>query len=131
MATTKQASGGAMPVQQTAQLLSEFQSLLDRLEGDSALRHDIAAVNRFEAMAGLIGEQLGDAAIRLLLTDALYRMARAEGRDQRQRHWVEFINRRRQILELVLAGRQRRQQQVQAIARAKPALSLVRLAKTA
>lgn len=122
-----------MPADQTAQLLSEFQALLDRLEGDCALRHDLVAVNRFEAMAGLIGEQLGDAAIRVLLTEALYRMAQAQGRDQRQRHWVEFINRRRQILELILAGRQRRQRQEQAQpqARARPHLSLVKLAKSA
>lgn len=116
-----------MQAHRTAELLTEFQTLLEQLEADSALRYDLGSVNRFEAMASQIGECLGEGAIRLMLTDALYRMACADNHGQRQRHWVEFINRRRQILELVIAGRLRRQRLAPAPAKAaKPALRLVR-----
>lgn len=100
----------------TAQLLTEFHALLEQLEGDSALRHDLNSVNRFETMASQIGECLGEGAIRLMLADALYRMAHDNKRDQRQRHWMEFINRRRQLLELVIAGRFRRLRATTAVA---------------
>ncbi len=119
-----------MPANNTAELLTEFQAMLDRLEGDSALRHDLASVNRFEAMASQIGECLGEGAIRLMLAEALYRMANTHDHGQRRRHWVEFINRRRQLLELVIAGRMRRQRsEAVAMAAAKPRLALVNLAK--
>ena len=119
-----------MPANRIAELLTEFQAMLDRLEGDSALRHDLTSVNRFEAMASQIGECLGEGTIRLMLAEALYRMANSNDHGQRHRHWVEFINRRRQLLELVIAGRLRRQRsEAIAMAAARPRMALVKLAK--
>lgn len=119
-----------MKAERAAELLTEFQAMLDRLEDDCALRHDLAFVNRFETRASQIGECLGEGTIRLMLADALYRMAHADNHGQRQRHWIEFINRRRQILELVIAGRQRRQHQVAAVVAKRRGQAPLRLVKT-
>lgn len=88
-----------------SELLTEFQALLDRFEADSASRYDLVMVNRLESIANLLSDCLGEGAVRSLLAEAACRSASSDFRGQRARHWLQFIKRRRQILEVILAGR--------------------------
>ena len=94
-----------MNTNRTAQLLTEFHYLLDRLEADSALRHDLDSVNRLEFVSSQLSECMGAGAARTMLAEAVYRIGHADGHGQRTRHWINFIKRRRRMLEEVIAGR--------------------------